>query len=240
MIGMRPRQVCTAVPITWPYSCGSSEKNSPVPPAAKSAVAPYGINHSSRSAYGLAAKRSPASKSVSGNDSRPDEMMVFSSCGVIMCVQSLGKALQRSVGVAPVQAQHLVPHLARLSWMPGMPDIAGHLPPVFSDTAVPDLRGAAAIDGDAWRCEVLVHGLAPECARCGLAGCAAWKLGREFLLASTLPDGQRDVGSHDRVAVAGSRQVPGVARSDRREQLRVLHGDAVGQRSPLRRAVQEH
>jgi|GEM_PF-3926516 len=40
MIGTLPRQVSTAVRITWPYSAPASEKNSPVPPAANSAVAP--------------------------------------------------------------------------------------------------------------------------------------------------------------------------------------------------------
>ncbi len=50
MIGMRPRQVSTATFITSENSPGSSEKNSPVPPAAKSAEAPYGMSHSRRSA----------------------------------------------------------------------------------------------------------------------------------------------------------------------------------------------
>ncbi len=48
MIGTLPLQVSTAVPITEEYSSGASEKNSPVPPAANKAVAPYGISHSSR------------------------------------------------------------------------------------------------------------------------------------------------------------------------------------------------
>jgi hypothetical protein len=47
MIGTLPRQLSTAVPITCEYSSGASEKNSPVPPAANSADAPYGISHSS-------------------------------------------------------------------------------------------------------------------------------------------------------------------------------------------------
>jgi hypothetical protein len=47
-MGMRPLQVSTAVFTTALYSCGSSEKNSPVPPAANSTLAPYGISHSRR------------------------------------------------------------------------------------------------------------------------------------------------------------------------------------------------
>jgi hypothetical protein len=50
MIGMRPRQVSTGELDDLEYSSGSIEKNSPVPPAANSAEAPYGMSHSRRPA----------------------------------------------------------------------------------------------------------------------------------------------------------------------------------------------
>jgi len=40
MMGTLPRQVSTAVLMIWPYSSPYSEKYSPVPPAANSALAP--------------------------------------------------------------------------------------------------------------------------------------------------------------------------------------------------------
>src|SRR5438876_11719226 len=83
MIGTLPRQVSTAVAITSPYSLPASEKNSPVPPAAKSAVAPKGESHSSRAAYERASKLPSASKSVIGNESRPDEMICLRSWGAM-------------------------------------------------------------------------------------------------------------------------------------------------------------
>src|SRR6218665_2763100 len=57
MMGVRPRQRSTATCTTAPNSCGASEKNSPVPPAANGAEAPKGCSHSRRSVSGLGAKR---------------------------------------------------------------------------------------------------------------------------------------------------------------------------------------
>src|SRR5690606_26948595 len=82
MMGTFPAQVCTAVATISLYSRGSSEKNSPVPPAANRALAPYGASHSSRSAYAGALKLPPASKSVTGKERRPSPIMVLSSWGV--------------------------------------------------------------------------------------------------------------------------------------------------------------
>ena len=50
MMGTLPWHVSTAVRMMAGYSSPVSEKNSPVPPAANSALAPYGANHSRRSA----------------------------------------------------------------------------------------------------------------------------------------------------------------------------------------------
>src|SRR4029434_4103389 len=68
MIAPWRRQVSTAVRTTWPYSLATSEKNSPVPPAANSAVAPYGTSHSSRAAYERGLKLPSTSKSVIGKE----------------------------------------------------------------------------------------------------------------------------------------------------------------------------
>src|SRR5258706_16289208 len=90
MMGPLPRQVSTAVLMTSPYSPPASEKNSPVPPAAKRAVAPCGASHSSRAAYDLASKSPDAVKSVIGKDNKPEEMISLRSDGVMACSLSDG------------------------------------------------------------------------------------------------------------------------------------------------------
>src|SRR5271168_898959 len=74
---------CTAAETTSENSCSVSEKNSPVPPAAKSAAGLCCKSHSRCSRYGPSSKSKASVKCVTGNESRPAPIFFANSSGDI-------------------------------------------------------------------------------------------------------------------------------------------------------------
>ena len=80
---------CTAAQTTLANSGMVSEKNSPVPPAAKRPAGPCCRSHSICSRYGLSSKAKSRVKWVTGNDSRPPPILFASSSGAILSIAVL-------------------------------------------------------------------------------------------------------------------------------------------------------
>src|SRR6185437_7860930 len=89
MTGTRPLVCCTAAETTLANSGMVSEKNSPVPPAAKRPAGPCCRSHSICSLYVLAANPKSRVKWVTGNDSSPPPILFASSSGAILSIAVL-------------------------------------------------------------------------------------------------------------------------------------------------------
>src|SRR4029079_4564677 len=92
--GTRPRTSATAALTTSPTSFGRSEKNSPVPPAAKKPEGSCSSSQATCLRYASASKRSSASKCVTGNDSRPRAIPAAMSEGFMPMCPSLPDKVQ--------------------------------------------------------------------------------------------------------------------------------------------------
>src|SRR5690606_32285991 len=96
IIGTLPAQVRTAVEMISLYSLGSREKHSPVPPADKSALAPYWASYSGQSAWPWLLKLAVSSSYVTGKGCSLSSIMVLSSSGVTLDMLGLADRGRRT------------------------------------------------------------------------------------------------------------------------------------------------